>query len=574
MTASPGYLPVPTLTAGVDPRVALATSMQAAPGVYAVLVGSGMSSAAGIPTGWQVVEDLVRRVAAAERMPPEDLGDDPAGWWIRSGRPDLRYDTLLSALAPTDPARQALLRGYFDPPPSEGGPIRPTAGHHALASLVANGKVRLILTTNFDRLLERAMEEHGVAPQVISSAAQVIGMTPLIHAPATLIKLHGDYAMAGLRNTPEELRTYSPEWNRLLDRVVDEFGLITVGWSAAWDVALVDAILRCPSRRYPTFWTTYRGGLTNEARKIVNVRGAAVVETAGADEFLADLAERVARLDHIASRRRRPTTLRSVSFTPDLTIARRGYLGSANLLIRTVATIEPATADTCAILRADQRDALVSGLRAASVSAELRALAQASVPEGETAAATWAPTPFYQSIDFCSYRFDLRPSRFTAVATVQFPSGSTGDQIVVTLDIGAAPNPPLPLARVARLVRDGLMLVANAIPAALADTFPADATVSRAEVHLLDIDREDADRALDRKLDFKALGWRASLRWGEDGYDPEPLQHMGYAARLSGSLVERDAGGLAADALEYMAYNNGYTDPREGIDAIRGELRP
>lgn len=40
-----------TPTLGVDPRVALATSMHAAPGVYAVLVGSGMSSAAGILTG-------------------------------------------------------------------------------------------------------------------------------------------------------------------------------------------------------------------------------------------------------------------------------------------------------------------------------------------------------------------------------------------------------------------------------------------------------------------------------------------------------------------------------------------
>lgn len=42
----------------------LATSMHAQPGVYALLLGSGVSSGAGIATGWGVVTTLVREVAA------------------------------------------------------------------------------------------------------------------------------------------------------------------------------------------------------------------------------------------------------------------------------------------------------------------------------------------------------------------------------------------------------------------------------------------------------------------------------------------------------------------------------
>ena len=49
----------------LSPLVMLATSMHAQPGVYAVLLGSGVSTGAGIPTGWGVVRELVRRVAAA-----------------------------------------------------------------------------------------------------------------------------------------------------------------------------------------------------------------------------------------------------------------------------------------------------------------------------------------------------------------------------------------------------------------------------------------------------------------------------------------------------------------------------
>jgi hypothetical protein len=60
-------------TNGVDGRVALATAVHAAPGVYAALVGSGMSSAAGIPTGWQVVQDLICKVALAEGVDANDV---------------------------------------------------------------------------------------------------------------------------------------------------------------------------------------------------------------------------------------------------------------------------------------------------------------------------------------------------------------------------------------------------------------------------------------------------------------------------------------------------------------------
>jgi hypothetical protein len=74
------FPPIQFPTAGVDPRVALATCVHSAPGVYAMLVGSGMSSAAGIKTGWQVVQDLIRKVAVAEGVDLAALGQTPEEW--------------------------------------------------------------------------------------------------------------------------------------------------------------------------------------------------------------------------------------------------------------------------------------------------------------------------------------------------------------------------------------------------------------------------------------------------------------------------------------------------------------
>ena len=59
----------------MEPMVSLAFALHSNRGAYAALVGSGVSVGAGIPTGWQVVRDLITKVA---RVLGEDPGDDVA----------------------------------------------------------------------------------------------------------------------------------------------------------------------------------------------------------------------------------------------------------------------------------------------------------------------------------------------------------------------------------------------------------------------------------------------------------------------------------------------------------------
>jgi hypothetical protein len=47
----------------IDPRTSLAFSIHSAPDVYAILLGSGVSKAASIATGWDVVQDLINKFA-------------------------------------------------------------------------------------------------------------------------------------------------------------------------------------------------------------------------------------------------------------------------------------------------------------------------------------------------------------------------------------------------------------------------------------------------------------------------------------------------------------------------------
>jgi hypothetical protein len=279
----------------IDPIDSLTFSLHANKGAYAVLLGSGVSRAARIPTGWEVVEDLIRRLA---RIRDEECDPDPAAWYDRTFGEQPTYSGLLQAVARSPLERQQTMRGYFEPSEMEReqGIKAPTSAHRAIAKLVAAGHVRVILTTNFDRLTERAIEEVGLAPTVVSSPDQIQGLPPLLQIPCLVVKLHGDYLDSRIKNTPEELARYDRRVNRLLDRLLDEFGLIVCGWSAQWDPALCSALARCRSHRFTTYWAS-RGQLDSEASRLISLRRAQAIQITDADTFFETLAGRLEALD-------------------------------------------------------------------------------------------------------------------------------------------------------------------------------------------------------------------------------------------------------------------------------------
>ena len=267
----------------IDPIQSLAFSMHSNPGVYALLLGSGVSRSAQIPTGWEITLDLIRKLAVASG---ESAEPSPETWFEEKYGEPPDYSKLLNELAKTPAERQQLLRPYFEPNEKEReeGAKQPTAAHRAIAQLVVQGFVKVIITTNFDRLIEQAASDAGVVPTVLSSPDQVKGALPLIHTQCCLFKLNGDYLDTRIRNTSAELDEYAEEFNQLLDRIFDEFGLIVCGWSGEWDGDLRNAFLRTPSRRFTTYWAL-RGEPSGEARQLIAHRQAEDISIADADSF-------------------------------------------------------------------------------------------------------------------------------------------------------------------------------------------------------------------------------------------------------------------------------------------------
>ncbi len=275
--------------------LSLAHSIQTSPNVYALLLGSGISRTAGIPTGWEVTLELVRRVAALSGV--EKL-EDPVRWYEEKFGKEPGYSELLDNLAKTPADRRAVLHDFFEPSEDEReeGIKMPTDAHRAIAELVRDGFIKVILTTNFDRLMETALADVGIVPTVISSADATMGAAPLVHQRCVIVKIHGDYLDDRIKNTEDELASYDPAMNAYLDRIFDEFGLIVCGWSGEWDEALRVAFERCVSRRYATYWAA-RGKLGQRAAKLLSLRGAHLIEVEGADQFFVRLQEMVEALE-------------------------------------------------------------------------------------------------------------------------------------------------------------------------------------------------------------------------------------------------------------------------------------
>lgn len=274
---------------------ALAVSMQSAKGAFAVLLGSGVSDPAGIPSGWQLTRLLLEKLATLDGGP---LPTDLEAWFADSFGQDATYSNVLEACATSPGLRSDLLHAYFEPSDEDrvDGRKVPTRAHEAIASLARRNYVRVILTTNFDRLMEQALAAENVTPQVISAPDQIAAMRPLMLAPLTVVKINGDYMSLATKNTSHELASYDERLRELVDRILGDLGLIVSGWSGEYDPWLRDRLRSMARSNYPLCWT-YRGRIRGQVTPLLDELGALRIKVDDADTLFGTLDERVATLE-------------------------------------------------------------------------------------------------------------------------------------------------------------------------------------------------------------------------------------------------------------------------------------
>jgi hypothetical protein len=268
----------------LDPIVSLSVSVAEKPGSHAFLLGSGISREAGVPTGeqvfWQAIGELYRLENTTSETPDHAA---LTTWMEENDRADLGYSEILEQLVPDRATRRDYLAKHFEG--KEPGP-----SHEELAALAAEGAVKVFVTTNFDRLLEHALQARGIEPVLITSAADLASAPRREHADCYVIKPHGDYLQETIRNTPEELAELEPKLAAELAEIFDRFGVVVLGYSGS-DPAISELLQRRISR-YGLYWVA-RSELRPGAARILESTGGRVISRGGAAAFMVDLRRRL-----------------------------------------------------------------------------------------------------------------------------------------------------------------------------------------------------------------------------------------------------------------------------------------
>ena len=125
----------------------IAFSIYSNKGVYALFLGSGISISSGIPTGWDIVIDLIRQLAKLKKQKCEP---NPVEWFKSTYGEEPNYSNILAKLAKSSAERVNLLKPYFEPTQEEveQGLKMPSPAHRAIAQIVKDGHIKVIITFN------------------------------------------------------------------------------------------------------------------------------------------------------------------------------------------------------------------------------------------------------------------------------------------------------------------------------------------------------------------------------------------------------------------------------------------
>lgn len=240
----------------------------ARPPNFAWFLGAGASRSTGLPTATDLLWDLKRRYYCSEENEEISRQDTqleavreriqsfvesrgfPAPWTIDE------YGTYFKKIFDDDYERQ---RRYLRAALSE-EKVRLLAGHRVLGAYLASGLCRVIFTTNFDSVVEKALAEiagKSLAAFHLEGTAAANQALNNEEYPF-YCKLHGDFRYQSLKNLPSDLVTQNDELAACFLNAASRFGFVVAGFSGR-DKSVIDLFRRALAGGNPfpngLFWT-------------------------------------------------------------------------------------------------------------------------------------------------------------------------------------------------------------------------------------------------------------------------------------------------------------------------------
>lgn len=242
------------------------------PAQFGWFLGAGASQSANLPTAWDIIWDLKRReynLRENQQIPKSDIQNPAVQEMIQnyfegrdfppSGDPN-EYSRYFELVFGTDLARQRrYIHGMLDE-----SKVALAVGHRVLAALLCSERAKIVFTTNFDTVVEKAVAEVGDRSLAAFHLEGSYAVNDALNAREYPVycKLHGDFRYQSIKNLSDDLRTQNAQLGSGLITACNQFGLIVVGYSGR-DSSVIQLLRKVLDSHNPfphgLFWTKMRG---------------------------------------------------------------------------------------------------------------------------------------------------------------------------------------------------------------------------------------------------------------------------------------------------------------------------
>jgi NAD-dependent SIR2 family protein deacetylase len=216
-----------------------------------LLIGAGASVSSGVPSAADLVWEFKRQIFATEsgvhpsavgmQVIPEVRESLDRFFAGKAGSPTPgatdEYSHYFEKAYPDAEVRRRFIDKRLDG-------AQPAHGYICLAALMKQGRLRIVWTTNFEDLSERAysLVAEGKAASVVGrDTTQRMALLLRDERFPIVVKLHGDFRYDALRNTSSEIAACDAELRGQLVEVCRNYGLVVVGYSGR-DNSVMDAL--------------------------------------------------------------------------------------------------------------------------------------------------------------------------------------------------------------------------------------------------------------------------------------------------------------------------------------------
>lgn len=243
---------------------------------YCFILGAGASKTSGIPTGEELAKQWHEEIL--ERYTQQEIQQLKERLGVRKIQPSSKtyFDLYALRFFPDYQNGSAFLERVMEQ-------AQPSLGYYPLAALLASTENNLVVTTNFDSLVEDALFIYTEKKPIVISHELLAQYINFNTRRPIIAKIHRGLFFDPL-NRAEQVNGLSEQWKEILKEAFKRYTPVVVGY-AGGDHSLMD-FLKSTDKLSGLYWCYRHEEPPAEIQKVVERHGGFFVPIEGFDEMM------------------------------------------------------------------------------------------------------------------------------------------------------------------------------------------------------------------------------------------------------------------------------------------------